>query len=118
MTVADDARDVADEVIFKAVAATGMSAVPWVTQVGGVKDDHHRRQQALFTAASGACVLLGLVLHVPLAGGLTGAWRLLGTHAGQPTPWPEIAGYLAAICWALGSSPSRHGMQYVICGPI
>lgn len=98
MTVADEARDVSDDEIFKAVAATGMSAIPWVAQASAVKeDDDHRRQQALFTAASGACILIGLTLHVVLAGGFVEAWKLLGTHAGQPTPWPEIAAYVAAV---------------------
>ena len=32
-----------------------------------------------------------------LAGGFAQAWKLLGTHAGQPTPWLEVAAYLAAI---------------------
>ncbi len=101
MTVADEARDVPEDEIVEAVAATGMSAVPWVAQAGAAKgdkgDDDHRRRQALFTAASGACVLTGLTLHVVLAGGFAQAWKLLGTHAGQPTPWPEIAAYVAAV---------------------
>ncbi len=98
MTVANEARDVPEDEILKAVAATGMSAVPWVAQVGAAKGGgDHRRQQVLFTAVSGACVLIGLTLHVVLAGGFAEAWKLLGTHAGQPTPWPEIAAYVAAV---------------------
>ncbi len=97
MSVADEARGVPEDEIFKAVAATGMSAVPWVAEAGDAKTDAHRRRQALFTAASGLFVLIGLVLHTVLSGSLAEAWKLLGTHAGQPTPWPEIAAYLAAI---------------------
>jgi len=97
MTVAEAARDVPDEKIVKAVAATGMSATPWEARTGKVETDSHRRQQVLFTAASGAGVLAGLILHVILAGGFVEAWRLLGGHAGQPMPWPEIAAYLAAV---------------------
>ncbi len=97
MTVAEAARDVPDEKIVKAVAATGMSAAPWEARTGKVETDSHRRQQVLFTAASGAGVLAGLILHVILAGGFVEAWRLLGGHAGQPMPWPEIAAYLAAV---------------------
>ncbi len=96
MIVADDAGDVADETIIKAVAGTGMSAARWTADVGKDEADSHRRQQVLFTAASGILVLTGLVLHVMLAGGLTQAWKLFGTHAGQPTPWPEIVAYVAA----------------------
>lgn len=97
MIVTRAADDVPDETIVRAVAATGMSAVSWEAHDEGGEGDSRRRQQALFTAASGACVLLGLALHVWLAGGFEQAWRLLGGHAGQSMPWPEIAAYLAAI---------------------
>jgi Cd2+/Zn2+-exporting ATPase len=98
MTVADEARAVPEEAIINAVASTGMQAVPWRdAHVREGEPDSHRRQQALFTAASGMCVLVGFVLHVILAGGLKEGWKLLGTHAGEPTPWPEIAAYLAAV---------------------
>ncbi len=97
MTVAHAAGDVADDAIVKAVAATGMSAILWEAHAGKGETDSHRRQQVLFTAASGACVLIGLVVHVTLAGGFAEAWRLLGSHAGQPMPWPETMAYFAAV---------------------
>jgi Cd2+/Zn2+-exporting ATPase len=96
MTVAANERDVADEAIFKAVAATGMSAVPWTPDTKTDDTDDHRRQQVLFTAASGVGLLIGFSLHVVLAGGFAPAWRLLGSHAGESMPWPEIAAYFAA----------------------
>ncbi len=97
MTIADEARDVPDEMIIKAVAGTGMRAVPWEADSAKGETDSHRRQQAWFTAASGACIVMGLILHVVLAGGFAEAWKLLATHAGQPMPWPEIAAYFAAV---------------------
>lgn len=97
MTVADEARDVRTEAIVSAVAATGMRAVLWDAQRGKAGSDHHRHMQALFTAASGVCVLLGFAFHIVFAGGFAEAWRLLASHAAQPMPWPEIAAYLAAI---------------------
>lgn len=96
MTVADDASGVAEEDIITAVARTGMNAVGWSGGDGRDRADSHRRQQILFTTASGILVFIGLVLHVILAGGLAKAWKLFGTHAGQPTPWPEILAYVAA----------------------
>ena len=96
MTVAANEREVVDEAIFKAVAATGMSAVPWTPHAKTDDTDNHRRQQVLFTAASGIALLIGFTLHVVLAGGLVPAWRLLGSHASASMPWPEIAAYLAA----------------------
>src|SRR5665811_1832276 len=82
---------------LKAVAATGMSAVPWTPDAKADDTDDHRRQQALFTAASGIALVIGFTLHVVLAGGLVPAWRLLGSHASASMPWPEIAAYLAAV---------------------
>src|SRR5581483_4945259 len=96
MTVAADAGEVADEAIFKAIAATGMSAVPWTPHAKTDDTDKHRRQQVLFTAASGIALLIGFALHVVLAGGFGAAWRLLGSHASASMPWPEIAAYLTA----------------------
>jgi Cd2+/Zn2+-exporting ATPase len=97
MTVAEVARDVAEEKIVKAVAATGMTAAPWKDRAVKGEADSHRRQQVLFTAASGSALVLGLALHVWLAGGFLEAWRLLGGHADRPMPWPEVAAYLAAV---------------------
>jgi Cd2+/Zn2+-exporting ATPase len=96
MTVAANERDVVDEAILKAVAATGMSAVPWTSHAKTNHTDNHRRQQVLFTAASGIALLIGFTLHVVLAGGFASAWRLLGSHASASMPLPEIAAYLAA----------------------
>jgi len=96
MTVAGDASDVAEEAIVKAVAGTGMRAVRWGGPAGKDEPDRHRAQQVLFTAASGAFVLIGLVLHIVFAGGFAGAWKLFGAHAEQPTPLPEILAYVAA----------------------
>jgi Zn2+/Cd2+-exporting ATPase len=96
MTVAADAREIADETIFKAIATTGMSAVAWTPHAKTDDADNHRRQQVLFTAASGIALLIGFGLHVALAGGFTQAWRLLGSHASVSTPLPAIVAYLAA----------------------
>lgn len=96
MTIANTARDVPEETIAKAVAETGMSAVPWREQAEDYRSDG-RREQLLFTVASGAAVCIGFVVHVVLAGGFTQTWNLLGGHAGGVTPWPEVAAYFAAV---------------------
>ncbi len=96
MTVAADERVVTDEAILKAIAATGMSAVAWTPHAKTDQTDIYRRQQTLFTAASGIALLVGFSLHVLLAGGFAPAWRLLGSHAGASMPLSEIGAYLAA----------------------
>lgn len=97
MTIADIAGNVPPERVLKAVATTGMTASPWQPEASRSDGDVHHRQQTGFMAASGACVLAGLLIHVVLAGGLAEGWRLLGSHAGQPTPPLEIGAYLAAV---------------------
>jgi Zn2+/Cd2+-exporting ATPase len=96
MTVAADAREVPDEAIFKAIATTGMNAVAWTPHAKADDTESHRRQQVLFTAASGVALLIGFTLHVVLAGGFAPAWKLLGSHANATMPFPEIAAYLVA----------------------
>jgi Zn2+/Cd2+-exporting ATPase len=96
MTIAASEREVADDAIFKAIAATGMTAVAWTPHAKTDDTDNHRRQQVLFTAASGIALLIGFTLHVVLAGGFAPALRLLGSHASASMPWSEIAAYLAA----------------------
>ncbi len=100
MTVANEARDVPDERIIEAVAATGMRAVPW-TERRAEDADGHRSQQALFTAASGACVLIGLIIHAVLAGGFGEAFRLLGGHDGQSMPLAEVISYALAVAFGV-----------------
>lgn len=96
MTVPADAREVADEAILTAIATTGMSAVAWTSHAKSDDTDNHRRQQALFTTASGVALLIGFTLHVVLSGGFAQAWQLLGSHANVYTPLPAIVAYFAA----------------------
>jgi Cd2+/Zn2+-exporting ATPase len=96
MSVAAAARDVPDEAVRKAVAATGMSAVTWDPKTAKGDGADHRRQQILFTAASGTSLLLGMALHVLSAGSLAEAARLFVSHADQTVPLSEIAAYSAA----------------------
>lgn len=98
MSIAASAPAIDDREIIKAVAATGMTATLWRGHEAGAGDgDKDRRTQALLTAASAACVALGMAAHVLYSANLGEAFRLFINHAGAATPWPEIAAYLAAI---------------------
>ncbi len=97
MTVADVARDVPEQSIIKAVAATGMSAVPWESDIAKTDGEGRRRKQVLFTAASGASLLLGMALHIATSRSLSDAARLFVSHADQAMPWSEIAAYVGAV---------------------
>lgn len=96
MTVMTPSGRVSSDAIVAAVASTGMSAQPWNAQTRKTGDDDLRRQQLLFTAASGLCVLAGMAIHVLSSGSLANALRLFVDHAGHVTPWPEIAAYVLA----------------------
>ena len=96
MTVLEQAREIPAEAIVKAVAATGMTAAPWEANAAKGDADDHRRQQLLFTAASGVAVLVGMALHVWSSDNLADALRLFVNHASAATPWPEIVAYVAA----------------------
>jgi Zn2+/Cd2+-exporting ATPase len=67
MTVAANENEVVDEAIFKAVAVTGMTAVPWTPYAKTDDTDSHRPQQVLFTAAAGLALLIGFALQIALA---------------------------------------------------
>lgn len=96
MTLDAGGADVSDEVVFKAVATTGMSAVPWSSHAKVDGADSHRRQQVMFTSTSGVCLLVGFALHIVLEGGLAPALKLLGSYAEASILWPEIGAYVAA----------------------
>lgn len=96
MSVAVSAAHIDQSMIIKAVASAGMTATPWQAR-GADSSEADRRRQMLFTAASGACVALGMALHVLFSDDLGSALRLFLNHESAPMPWPEIAAYLGAI---------------------
>jgi len=99
MMVLDAAVGASAEAVRRAVRRTGMTATEWRPgdAVARQADLRQHRLQAWLTILSGVSVAVGFGLHVWLAGGFVEAMRLLGGHAGQPTPWPEVAAYGLAI---------------------
>jgi Cd2+/Zn2+-exporting ATPase len=96
MIVAGAPGEASPEAIMAAVAQTGMSAAPWDPATPGSDADElrRRRAQAVLTAVSGGCVLLGVALHALAAQD----WReVLGEGPGRTVPAAAIAAYLAAI---------------------
>ena len=101
MTVIGNAVGVSDSDLQAAISRTGMRAEPWRNTHGEQQTQDHRRRrtQVLLTALSGLSVLVGLVLHVWLAGGLRPALALFGGHDGQAMPLVEVIAYAAAIAF-------------------
>ncbi len=97
MMVLEGAPAAAVEPIRQAVARTGMSAVEWRRGIDASGETERRRRlQAWFTAASGALVVIGIAIHLWLAGSLVQGWRLFAGHGGTGMPWPELAAYAFA----------------------
>lgn len=96
MTVLDKASETPTDAILKAVATTGMGAAPWEANAPKGDADDYRRQQLLFTVASGIAVLVGMALHVWSSDNLADALRLFVDHGSRATPLPEIAAYVVA----------------------
>jgi Cd2+/Zn2+-exporting ATPase len=68
MTVGPEASPVADQVIARAIARTGMQATRWSAAVESVGRDSGRRIRAILTIASAVLTLSGFATHVALTG--------------------------------------------------
>lgn len=98
MMVLQQAPSVSVEQISDAVSRTGMSARPWQRGQGESHEQISRRkQQVLFTIASGASVLSAMVIHAWMSGGLWDVSKLFGEHAENKPPIAELAAYALAI---------------------
>jgi Cd2+/Zn2+-exporting ATPase len=98
MLVLESAASAPAGAIQEAVSRTGMAAEQWHGgRTDGEGSDRSRRMQTTFTAASGAFVAAGIVLHAWFAGSADEALRLFSSHGTGGMPWPEIAAYAAAI---------------------
>jgi len=102
MMVLNEADDVTADKVCAAVKRTGMTAREWrPDQDADDAIDRHRRLQSWFTALSGIGLLVGLLIHVWLAGGISEAVHLFGGHDGQALPFPEALAYAVAIAFGL-----------------
>ena len=98
MTIFPDAEQIADKIIIKAVAATGMRATRWKS---GQKqsDDIKKRQrsQIIYTSLSGLFIIVGIVLHIVPADNLTDIQNILRHPENWQLDWPAIAEYLTKL---------------------
>ena len=101
MAITDLPAGVSTETIRRAVARTGMRAETWAReqQKSSDAEDRQRWMQAAFTAASGAAILTGMIIHALLSGSILAAFGI-GAGAAPTVPQSAIAAYLLAI--ALG----------------
>ncbi len=101
MTVHAAPAGVTEAAIVEAVSRAGLRAEPWVEAHGEPRRAERaaRRARVLTTAASGALVAGGFVLHAVTAGGLLAALR--AGEGGSPVPAATAALYSAGCVLGL-----------------
>lgn len=83
MTLVPEAKPVPEKAIIQAVAATGMKATRW--QAGQTQPGIRQRQrsQTLYTTLSGLFIVIGMLIHIAMAG----AFIDLQTFPRHPENW-------------------------------
>lgn len=97
MMLLSDAEPVSEKAIIKAVAATGMKAVPW--QPGQTDTDAKQlhRSKTAYTVLSGLFIIVGMVIHIAIAGGFGDAQAFLSHPENGSLNWEVIAEYLTSL---------------------
>jgi Cd2+/Zn2+-exporting ATPase len=97
MTLLPDAEPVTEKTIITAVAATGMKATRW--QAGQTQDDEIRlhRSKTVYTVLSGLFIVVGMVIHVALAGGFSDLQTLFSQPENWSPQWEVINRYLTSL---------------------
>jgi Cd2+/Zn2+-exporting ATPase len=99
MTVSHDPARISGDAIVAAVAAGGMTAVPWEERAAPPAESHWKRQgRLILTVASGALLAIGFAIHWTLSGSLSGALIAGETGRGRDAlPLAVLLFYLGSI---------------------
>ena len=102
MTLLPDAGPVVEKTIIKAVAATGMKATRW--QAGQAQADVKQlhRSKTVYTLLSGLFIMVGMLIHIAMAGGFSDAQTVLSHPENwslhwEVINWKVITGYLTSL---------------------
>ena len=97
MTLLPDASPVAEKTIIAAVAATGMRATRW--QADQTQEDGTRlhRSKTVYTLLSGIFIIVGMLIHVVLAGGFSDLQTFLSRPENWSIQWDVITQYLTSL---------------------
>ncbi len=97
MTLLPDAKPVAEKTIITAIAATGMKATRW--QSGQTQDDETRlhRSKTVYTLLSGLFIVIGMLIHVEVAGGFSDLQTFLSQPENWSIQWDVITQYLTSL---------------------
>ena len=97
MTLLPDAGAVTEKNIITAVAATGMKATRW--QAGQTREDETRlhRSKTVYTFLSGLFIVVGMLIHVALAGGFSDLQTFLSRPENWSIQWDVVTRYLTSL---------------------
>lgn len=97
MMLLSDAEPVSEKTIIKAVAATGMKAVPWQSGQTDTDVKQLHRSKTAYTVLSGLFIIAGMVIHIAIAGGFGDAQTFLSPPENGSLNWEVIAEYLTSL---------------------
>ncbi len=97
MTLLPEAGPVTEKTIVKAVAATGMKATRW--QAGQAQADVKQlhRSKTVYTTLSGMLIMVGMLIHIAMAGGFSDAQTFLSHPENWSLHWAVITEYLTSL---------------------
>jgi Zn2+/Cd2+-exporting ATPase len=106
MTLLPDAESVSEKTIIKAVAATGMKATRW--QAGQAQADVKQlhRSKTVYTTLSGLFIIVGMLIHIAMAGGFTDAHTFLS----HPENWSLQREVISQYLYSLFSAHAQQAM--------
>ena len=97
MTLLPDAEAVTEKAIIKAVAATGMKATRWQAGQSSADETHLHRSKTAYTLLSGLFIVIGMAIHVVLAGGFSDIQTLLNHPETWSPKWEVVTQYLTGL---------------------
>ena len=97
MTIVDAAESVAEKDIIKAVATTGMKATRWQPGQTQVNVSQRQRSQTLYAAISGVFILVGILIHIGMAGGFADIRNLFQSTEALSYSWQAFTDYFSSL---------------------
>lgn len=97
MTLLPDAEPVLEKTIIKAVAATGMKAARWRAGQAQADVKQLHRSKTVYTTLSGLFIVIGMLIHIAMAGGFSAAQTFLSHPENGSLSWEVITDYLSGL---------------------
>jgi len=94
MTVLTETKQVNEKSIIKAVAETGMKATRWKPGETATDVKQRQRSQTFYATVSGLCIVIGILIHIVIAGGFTDIQQLFQSPETWDYSWQAMGDYL------------------------